>query len=115
MENLKKQQQLQTKEIIDQIHNKIKSGLVQAKQREEISVNISKEKDGEFARLKTDTELNELLKAQELMDDPLIEMKRKKNKGMSSNSNLFEYTVRRMLEFIFDKFSICYQSQLNVK
>ena len=57
----------------------MKSGVVQAKLREERAENFAEEASKDLARYKGDDSLNAHLKAKELIDDPLIQMKSKKS------------------------------------
>ena len=59
----------------------IKTGVVQAKLKQEKSNAFAEEAGKGLARYIGDESLNEHLKAKQLLDDPLIKMKRKKTKS----------------------------------
>ncbi|KAI6653584.1 BUD13-like [Oopsacas minuta] len=58
----------------------MKSGIVQAKLKQEKVEDFKKESKKGLNRYKGDESMNELLKAKQLIDDPLLKMKRKKVK-----------------------------------
>ena len=69
-----------------------KSGIVQANLKQEREDAFSEEAGKGLARYKGDESLNEHLRAKQLLDDPLIKMKRKKTK--SNEFALSLYIIR---------------------